>query len=194
MTGGEIKLELDLLPGGRLGLRATGHYDIVKDQILLVTQGPTTAVRQNVGKGRSLGTEVELRSRLDDQLFVNVGYSFVDAVVTSFPGNPSREGLSIPNVSRHQVTAGATVGRLTFLQFTVQGRYLSRQFADDLNRQPVADFIVLDAALRSRIRPDTELFLTGENLTDRQYIATQTGGIKTLGQPFLLLVGLKLDL
>ena len=44
-----------------------------------------------------------------------------------------------------------------------------------------------------RIRADTELFVTGENLTDRRYIATQTGGIKTLGQPSLVLVGLTID-
>ncbi len=194
LTGGEIKLEADLLPRGRLGLRATAHYDIVKDQILLVTQGPATAVRQNVGQGRSVGTEVELRSRLDDRLYINVGYSFVDAVVTSFPGNPSREGLQVPNVSRHQVTAGLTVGRITFVQFTLQGRYLSRQYADDTNRQPVADFVVLDASLRTRLMAGMELFVNGENLTDRQYIATQTGVIKTLGQPLLVLVGLKIDL
>lgn len=174
--------------------RATGHYDVVKDQILLVTQGPTTAVRQNIGEGRSVGTEVELRSRLDDQLLLNLGYSFVDSVITSFPGNPSREGLRIPNVSRHQVTAAVTVGQVTLVQFTVQGRYLSRQFADDLNRQPVADFVVLDASLRKRIFSGVELFINGENLTDRRYIATQTGAIKTLGQPLLVLAGLKIDL
>lgn len=34
----------------------------------------------------------------------------------------------------------------------------------------------------------------GENLTDRRYIATQTGGIKTLGQPLLILGGLRIHL
>jgi iron complex outermembrane recepter protein len=194
LTGGDVKLEAALLSNGRLDLRATGHYDRIKDQILLVTQGPTTAVRQNIGQGRSVGSEVELRSRVSDTLVISLGYAFVDSVITSFPGNRSREGLQIPNVSRHQLTVGMTLGSITTAQFTIQGRYLSRQYADDLNRQPVADFVIIDASLRKRIASGAELFVNGENLTNRQYIATQTGSIKTLGQPLLVLAGLKIDL
>jgi len=194
LTGGDMKVEADLLPDGLLGFRATGHYDVIKDQILFVTQGFTSAMRQNIGKGRSVGTDVELWSRLGDMLYMTVGYSFVDSIITSFPGNPSREGLRIPNVSRHQVTAAFTMGRPDVAQLTIQARYLSRQYADDLNRQPIADFIVLDAMLRKRIASWAELYINGENLTDRQYIATQTGGIKTLGQPLLILGGLRIDL
>ena len=194
LTGGDMKVEAELLPNGLLDFRATGHYDVIKDQILFVTQGFTSARRQNIGEGRSVGTDVELRSRLDDWLSMTFGYSFVDAIITSFPGNPSREGLRVPNVSRHQVTTALTVGRPDVAQLTLQARYLSRQFVDDLNRQPVADFIVLDASLRTRIASWAELFLDGENLTDRRYIATQTGGIKTLGQPLLILGGLRINL
>jgi outer membrane receptor protein involved in Fe transport len=194
LTGGDMKIEAELLPGGLLDFRATGHYDVVKDQILFVTQGFTSVRRQNIGEGRSVGTDIELKSRLDDWLYVSFGYSFVDAVITSFPGNPSREGLRIPNVSRHQVTAACTIGQPDIIQLTLQARYLSRQFADDLNRQPIADFIVLDASLRKRITSWAELFINGENLTDRQYVAAQTGGLKTLGQPLLILGGIQIDL
>jgi iron complex outermembrane receptor protein len=194
LTGGDMKVEVALLPDGLLDFRAAGHYDVIKDQILFVTQGPTSAMRQNIGKGRSVGTDIELRSRLNDELFMMLGYSFGDSIITSFPGNPSREGLRIPNVSRHQVTAAFTIGRLDFAQLTLQARYLSRQFADDLNRQSIADFIVLDASLRKRIASWAELFIDGENLTDRRYLATQTGSIKTLGQPLLVLGGLRIDL
>lgn len=194
LTGGDMKVELELLPRGLLDFRATGHYDVIKDQILFVTQGLTSAMRQNIGEGRSIGTDIELRSRPDERLSMAFGYSFVDSIITSFPGNPSREGLRIPNVSRHQVMAAVTIGRPDTAQLTLQARYLSRQFADDLNRQPIADFIVLDASLRKRIASWAELFINGENLTDRHYIATQTGGIKTLGQPLLILGGLRVDL
>jgi outer membrane receptor protein involved in Fe transport len=194
LTGADMKVELELLPRGLLDLRATGHYDVIKDQILFVTQGFTSAMRENIGEGRAIGTEIELRSRPDERLSMAFGYSFVDSIITSFPGNPSREGLRIPNVSRHQVTAAVTIGRPDTAQLTLQARYLSRQFADDLNRQPIADFVVLDASLRKRIASWAELFINGENLTDRQYIATQTGSIKTLGQPLLILGGLRIDL
>jgi iron complex outermembrane receptor protein len=151
-------------------------------------------MRQNIGEGRSIGTDIELRSRLDDLVSMTVGYSFVDSIITSFPGNPSREGLRIPNVSPHQVTAALTIGRPDFAQLTLQARYMSRQYADDVNQQPVADFVVVDASLRKRIASWAELYIDGENLTDRRYIATQTGGLKILGQPLFILGGLRIDL
>lgn len=57
---------------GLLNFRVTGHYDVIKDQILFVTQGFTSARRQNIGEGRSIGTDIELRSRLDDLLYMTV--------------------------------------------------------------------------------------------------------------------------
>ena len=92
------------------------------------------------------------------------------------------------------MTAALTIGRPDVAQLTLQARYLSRQFADDVNQQPIADFVVLDAMLRKRIASWAELYINGENLTDRQYIATQTGSLKTLGQPLLILGGLRMDL
>ena len=67
-----------------------------------------------------------------------------------------------------------------------------RQYADVSNTQPVADFVLLDASLRKRIAPSLELFLDAENLTDREYIVTQTGAIKTLGAPLLVTGGISL--
>ena len=72
-------------------------------------------------------------------------------------------------------------------------RYLSRQYVDDANTQPVADFFVIDAALRHEIRRGIQLMLNGENLTDRHYIATQTGSVKTLGSPLLIMGGIRAD-
>jgi outer membrane receptor protein involved in Fe transport len=118
---------------------------------------------------------------------------YADSAIKDFPGNPSRVGKRVPNVSRHQVVMGLTVGHPDRIQATLLGRYLSRQFADDLNTQPIADFIVLDASLQKRIMTGMTLFLNGENLTDRQYIATQTGPIKTLGAPLLVMGGLRME-
>jgi hypothetical protein len=57
-----------------------------------------------------------------------------------------------------------------------------------VNRQPVADFIVLDASLTKGIVSWAERFING----DRRHIATQTGGIKTLDQLLLIFGGLQL--
>jgi len=192
-TGGEAKIETDLLPNRRLTVRVTGHYDEIKDQILFISEGPLTARRQNVGRTRTIGADADLRFRASEHLVLSAGYAYADSIITSFPADPSREGLRVPNVSRHQVTVGLTLGHPDRIQLTVMGRYLSKQFADDLNRQPIADFVLLDASLQKRIGKAMRLFLDAENLTDRQYIATQTGPIKTLGAPLLVLGGITLN-
>jgi outer membrane cobalamin receptor len=193
LIGGDAKLEADLLPDRRLTLRLTGHHDEVKDQILFVTESPIAAQRRNVGRTRTRGGDVELTAQLHTMVSLKLGYAYADAVITSFPGNVTREGLRVPNVSRHQVTMGATLGSLETVQLTVMGRYLSKQYADDLNTQAIADFVVVDASLQKNLGKHWRLTLDAENLTDRSYIATQTGPVKTLGAPILIMGGVRFE-
>ena len=189
LTGAEAKVEGDLLEDRSLRWRLSVHHDNVKDQILLVSQGPAAAQRQNAGRAQTTGGAVDLTYRLDPLVTLIANYAYADSYISSFPGSADREGKRIPNVSRSQVTVGATLGQPDRIEATIMARYLSRQYANDLNTQPVADFVVLDASLQHRIRKGWRMFLNGENLTDRQYIATQTGPVKTLGNPMLIMGG-----
>ena len=193
LIGGDVKLEADLLPDRRLSLRLTGHHDEVKDQILLVTESALTARRRNIGRTRTRGGDVELTAQLHEVVSLKLGYAYADSIITSFPGAASREGLRVPNVSRHQVTLGTTLGSLETVQLTVMGRYLSKQFADDLNTQAIADFVVVDASLQKNLGKQWRLTLDAENLTNRSYIATQTGPVKTLGAPLLIMGGVRFE-
>lgn len=193
LTGADVKLEGELLADRTLHWRISGHVDQVKDQILFVSQGPLAAQRQNVGKTLATGGTLELSYQLHPLVKLDLGYAYVDSVIRNFPGSPDREGKRVPNVSRSQVTMGLKAGRVEFLEVTILGRYLSRQYADDANTQPVADFFVVDAALRHELRKGIQLMLNGENLTDRQYIATQTGPVKTLGSPLLIMGGVRAE-
>jgi outer membrane receptor protein involved in Fe transport len=190
-TGGEAKLEVDLLPARRLTARVTGHYDTVKDQILFVSQGPLSARRENVGRTRTIGADVDFAFQPADWMEIVAGYAYADSKIASFPPDPTLEGNLVPNVSPHQVAVRVTIGHPDLLQVTLMGRYLSRQFADDRNTQPIADFVVLDASIQKQVGRYIRLYLDAENLTDRQYIATQTGPIKTLGAPLLVMGGLR---
>lgn len=193
LTGGDAKIEADVLPNRRLSIRLVVHHDEVKDQILFVTQNAFSARRQNVGRTRTDGGDIDLTARPIEWLTFKIGYAYADSTITSFPGDPSRVGKRVPNVSAHQVTTVMTVGHPDVIEMTIMGRYLSRQFADDLNTQPIADFVVLDAAIRKRLGRHWTLTLDAENLTDRQYIATQTGAIKTLGAPLLVMAGVRME-
>jgi iron complex outermembrane receptor protein len=193
LIGGDAKVEIDFLPQGRLNLRIVGHHDEVKDQILLVSASPLSARRQNVGRTRTDGGDVTLTARPIDLLTVSVGYAYAYSVISSFPEDPSREGKRVPNVSAHQAVMTLTVGNLETVQATVMGRYLSRQYADDLNTQPIADFIVVDLSIQKQLARHWRVMLDAENLTDRHYIATQTGTTKTLGAPLLVMGGLRAE-
>lgn len=192
LTGAEFKVEGELFANRSLRWRLSVHRDEVKDQILFV-YGPVSAQRQNVGRTLSTGGAIDLTYHVHSFVTLNAGYAYADSVISSFPGSPDREGKRVPNVSRHQVTLGVTAGQTEWIEATILARYLSLQFADDANTQPVADFIVLDASFQHQIRNGLRVFLNGENLTDRQYIATQTGPIKTLGSPLLIMGGIRAD-
>jgi outer membrane receptor protein involved in Fe transport len=192
LTGGDAKIEADLMKR-RMRLRISGHYDDVKDQIVFISEGLFAARRENVGRARSTGGGAELTFLATDHLSFQAGYTYTDAIIKSFQGDKTREGRQIPMVSRHQVVTGFTVAYPQWAEVTLLGRYLSRQFADDLNTQPIADFVVLDASVKKTIGPGMRLFLDLENLTNRQYIATQTGALKTLGAPFLVLGGVTIE-
>ena len=193
LTGVDAKLEGELLSDRSLRWRLSVHRDEVKDQILFVSRSPSAAQRQNVGRTLATGGALDLSYRAGPLLTLNAGYAYVDSVIRNFPGSPDREGKRVPNVSRSQVTMGATAGRLDLVELVILGRYLSRQYVDDANTQPVADFFVVDASLQHELRQGIRLLLTGENLTDRQYIATQTGQVKTLGSPLLIMGGVRAE-
>ncbi|HET9605486.1 MAG TPA: TonB-dependent receptor [Nitrospira sp.] len=193
LTGFDVKAEGELLPNRSLRWRLSAHRDEIKDQILFVTQSPLAAQRQNVGRTLATGGAVDLSYQVFPLLSLNLGYAYVDSVILNFPGSPDREGKRVPNVSPSQVTMGATAGRPDLLELVILGRYLSRQYADDANTQPVAGFFALDASLQHEVRRGIRLLLTGENLTDRQYIATQTGPVKTLGSPLLIMGGVRAE-
>lgn len=191
LWGGEVNLAFYEVFDRRLSVRLTGHIQEVTDQIIFISDSSTTQTRQNVGRTRSVGAELDARLALHRLARLHLGYAYTDTTIREFPPDPSLEGNLVPNVSPHQVTLRLTLGDPRTLELTLLGRYLSRQFADDLNRQPIADFVVLDASARRDLGEHLRLFLDGENLTDRQYIATQTGPIKTLGAPLLVIGGMQ---
>jgi iron complex outermembrane recepter protein len=193
LSGVDAKIEGGNVQEVGLSWKLAGHVDWVRDQILFVMQSPLLAQRQNVGRTRTVGGEASLTWRPLTPLSVQLGYAYTDSVITEFSGHADREGKFVPNISRHQVTGGLSWSHAQLADLTIQARYLSRQYADDANTQSIADFIVIDASLQRNILEGVRLFLNAENLTDRRYIAVQTGSIKTLGTPLLIIGGLRLE-
>ena len=158
---------------------------------LSVTPTLITRQRQNLGRARSHGVEVEADERLSRSITLSGSYEYTDATVSSFPANPALVGLWIPQVPHQQFTLQARYGK-PFVLVGVQGRYAGTQFDDDQNKLPLARFFVLDAIISHPLRPGVEVFVAGENLLNQQYQIGRTP-VVTVGPPLLARAGLRLD-
>jgi outer membrane receptor protein involved in Fe transport len=196
LTGTEAGANVTAL-NNRLNVRGAFFWaDVtrpVANVTLQVTPALITRQRQNLGRTRSPGMEVEAGARITNSLSVSGGYQFVAATVASFPANKALEGLSIPQTPRHVVTFQARYSNPRVLTFGLQGRASSRQFDDDQNLLPLDPYFTLDAIVSRRLSSAFEIFGSLENLTGQRYEVGKTP-VTTLGPPLLARVGVRLSL
>jgi outer membrane receptor protein involved in Fe transport len=165
----------------------------VANVTLRVQPGLITRQRQNLGRTRSRGLELEWDARLTNRLTLSGGYLFADATVLSFPANSALEGLLIPQVPRHQLTFQARYVNPALINVGLQGRASGTQFDDDQNRFRLDKYFTLDALASRRIKRGLEAFIAAENLLNQRYTVGLTP-IKTIGPPLLMRFGFRLHL
>jgi outer membrane receptor protein involved in Fe transport len=155
-----------------------------------LTQTPNliTRQRQNVGKTRALGFELEKETRVRNFTF-SVGYLFADSKIVDFPANRALEGLRVPQVSRHQLTFQTRYARKDW-SFALQGRAAGRQFDDDLNTFELEPYFQLDVFAARRFRENLQVFIGLENLFNSRYSVGRTP-IRTVSSPFNLRLGFR---
>jgi outer membrane receptor protein involved in Fe transport len=179
----------------RFMLRGNFFWSDVTRPIANVTLGVTpeliTRQRQNLGRTRSRGIEIEADERLSSSITLSGAYEYTDATVTSFFANPARVGLWVPQVPHQQFTLQARYVK-PYVLFGIQGRYVGNQFDDDQNLLPLERFFVLDAIVSHPLRPGVDVFVAGENLLNQQYQIGRTP-VLTVGPPVLARAGLRLD-
>lgn len=163
--------------------------DPVENVTISTTSALITEQRQNLGSTRSRGVEADASWRFH-RLDVIAGYQFVDAVVTSFPGNTALVGLEIPQVAPHQFTLETRYALPQGFTVAAQAWASSSQFYDDLNQFLLAPYFRLDAYVSKRLRSGTEVFAAVENLTDNQIQVAKTPTLN-VGPPILARAGVK---
>ncbi len=207
LTGAEGGFDLTPLEG--LKVRVTGFWNRVKDPVANVTLDPpfppgcpsfagaVCRKRQNLGETRVRGLEVEaeylaFRDLLGkDDLTLTASYLFDDTEVLKAPARPSLVGLRIPQVPKHQATAGLRYRNPWLADFLLQARYVGGQFENDENTLRLPSYVVLDLSVSRRIGERFEAFLGVENLLDKEIIAGRdTDAPDTLGTPRLIHGGL----
>jgi len=184
---------------GRMELRETVFWADVVDPVsnvtISITPALTTRQRQNLGRTRSIGTELDGSYRLESHFQIAGGYQYAHAVVVD--STPSLIGLNVPEVPRHQASAELRYWNPSQLMASVQGRYSSAQFDDDRNSLRLGGFYVMALYVGREFRHGVTGYFAAENLLNRRYVVTLTGNpsapLQNWGPPILARIGLKFD-
>ena len=192
-TGGEAGARFYLFKQ-KLDSRVTAFWTEINRPIANVTLNATPALitrqRQNLGRTRSRGIEIETEARLDRHWTINGGYLLSDATVLEFPANTSLEGLRIPQVPKHQATLQLRYANPSWVTLGVQARAGGQQFDDDQNRFPLGRYFTLDAIASRRVNSKWDVFVAAENLLNQRYLTGRTP-VTTIGPPILVRGGIR---
>jgi outer membrane receptor protein involved in Fe transport len=198
LTGAEAGVTLSGL-NRKLELRSTFFWSDIVDPDESVTLATTPALitrqRQNLGRTRSRGLELEGVARLTQDIQVSAGFDFTDATVVDYTPsatNPSLLGLDIPQIPRHQFTWEARYRNPSGFLLSLQGRFIGTQYDDDQNLLPLDRFYAMGLIVGDSITHRIQAFAAVENLTDERYMIARTP-VVNLGPPILFRIGLRYD-
>jgi outer membrane receptor protein involved in Fe transport len=201
LTGAEAGADFNAFRSKLTG-RGTFFWSDVTDPIANVTLTETpsliTRQRQNLGRTRSRGVDLDATLHVTPTLELSSGYEFVKATVLSFAADPLLVGLDVPQVPHNVFTFQALYSNPTAssqwrrVTLGLQGRYVGSQFDDDQNLLPLGNFFTLDGSLSRRIWHDTEVYVAAENIFDERY-AVQRTPVPQLGYPLLFRVGFRMN-
>ena len=194
LTGAETGLKA-MAFGGKVESRGTIFWNDIVDPVTNVTISTTptliTRQRQNLGRTRSYGAELDAVAHLTSSIELSGGYQFVHAYVEN--SSAALIGKSVPEVPRNQFTWEARYWRPERLMLSVQGRYSSLQFDDDLNTLPLGQYYVIDLFAGRQLRSGLTVYVAGENLLNQRYATASTPPIVNLGPPILARIGIRYD-
>lgn len=203
LTGAEAGLNVTGF-NRRLDLRGTFFWSDIVDpdeNVTLCSDGVTppcsasvmiTRQRQNLGRTRSRGVELDGVVHVNKDIQISAGYDYTEATVLSSPGSTVLPGLDIPQVPRHEFTWEARYWNPSRLLLSVQGRFVGTQFDDDLNTFPLNQFYVMDFMAGRSIGKGVQAYVQVENVLDERYTVAITP-VANLGPPVLFRVGLRYD-
>jgi len=162
----------------------------VANVTLSVTPALITRQRQNLGRTRSRGVEIETEARLTQRWTLSGGYLLADATVLEFPANTALEGLRIPQVPKHQATFQVRYTDPSWVTVGVQARAGGEQFDDDQNLFSLGRYFTIDAFASHPLTRKFDVFVAAENLLNQRYLTGRTP-VTTIGPPLLLRAGVR---
>jgi len=201
LDGGEIGFDFAALSG--VTAHVTGYWNNVRDAIAAITTkfDPVTGedaerTRINLGLARIRGVETELSYDVTRSLELFGRYVYAEPLIIDAT-DPNLEGKVLTQVPRHAGVAGFRYAAPRLFVLLMQTRIEGRKFEDPDNHDTLGGYYVIDAQL-SRALPAIEafpafkrgrVFVSVQNLLDRDYEVDKGGGITKIGTPLLVLAG-----
>lgn len=207
LTNANSNLGPERLLGGEIGLnhaatsrfswQATAYWDSVEDPIANVTLTSTPALitrqRQNLGRARVRGVNLEADYQPAAAVRVRAAYLLSDARVVEFPATPGIEDNLLPQVPRHRASLRLDYLNARVLNASLRARVESSRFDDDQNLLRLDSLFLVDVSLDRALGQSWGAFLSIENLFDQAY-PVQATPVELLGTPFTITAGLRFDL
>ncbi|MCU1270517.1 MAG: TonB-dependent receptor [Acidobacteriaceae bacterium] len=206
VTNNNPLLRAERLTGAETGVRATAFNqkfesratvfwaDIVNpvtNVTLSSTPTLTTRERENLGRIRSLGGELDGVVHVSNSIQISAGYQFTHAYVVD--STRSLVGKLVPEVPKQQLTWEARYWNPTRIMLSVEGRFASSQFDDDLNTLVLGRYYVMDLFAGRQFRRGFVAYAAVENLLNQRYPVAIASPIQNLGPPILARIGLRYD-
>ena len=171
----------ELFPGGRNVVSASGffkNFDRPIERVVIAAANPITTF-QNAEKARNFGVELETAFELGRGFFVNANYTFVDSKISLLPEQRSvqtslERALAGQSKNLFNVTAEYAAGSFS-------ARVLVNYAGDrisDVGSNQAPDIIeqgreTVDLVFTQRLGQKFNIRVSGENLTDSEYLFTQ---------------------
>lgn len=200
LTGAEIGADYTFSP--LLLGRVTVFRNRVRDPILEVTVSPAGATgrtispcgfvpaggacrqRKNIDEFRTDGVEAELEARPHRYWSVRGSYLWNPTKITEASEHPVLVGKVARGAARQQFTAILAYDNPAIIGIGVTTRFVGSRFDDDLSTLELDRFHVTDVRVNRQVTRRSSLFLTVENLFDKEYdVRRATSGLVRIGGP-----------
>jgi iron complex outermembrane receptor protein len=189
LKGGDVGLDFR---AGALTSQVNYFYNILKDfvgsaEVGFVT-GKFTVQNENVAQIRSRGLEFVGDLRFTKEMGVTVNFAYTDSVVTRGP----YEGNKTEGTPEQAISVSLYQRSPSGLSWNLRWRYVGDTFQDITNTSEGFQdaHSLLDALVTYRVKKNLDLFVSGTNLLDEEYISDGFG--QTLGAPRQISAGARL--
>lgn len=147
---------------------------------ITVPAGGAYRQRLNAGRIDAIGIEADAQGAMSDTLRWRAALSFTDAEVDGGSVAPQLTGLRPAQAPQWSATAGIVWQMWDGGAFSVDARYESERFDDDLNTRRLAPALTLDLRLEQDVSESASLFIALDNALDAEIETGATADNVTL--------------